>query len=126
MSNYFGSRSKEHLESAHENLQKVANRVILVMDHSVTCGHRNQEDQDGLDPRFTQLKWPHSHHNREPAEAIDVAPYPIHWDDIPRFCVLAGMYIAIGHELGIPLGWGGWWRSKDYPHIYMLGTQEAV
>jgi peptidoglycan L-alanyl-D-glutamate endopeptidase CwlK len=58
--------------------------------------------------------------------AVDVAPYPIDWNDPARFARLFGYIERIANELQIPIRWGGdWnrnWRTKDerlidLPHI---------
>lgn len=50
-------------------------------------------------------------------EAIDIAPYPINWKDIERFKLLSKYIKQTANTLGIPITWGGDWKSfKDYPH----------
>ena len=41
----FGNRSKQRLETCHEDLQEIFNEVIKYFDCSVLCGHRGEEDQ---------------------------------------------------------------------------------
>jgi peptidoglycan L-alanyl-D-glutamate endopeptidase CwlK len=51
-----------------------------------------------------------------PSSAIDVAPYPIDWDDRERFVYFAGQVMGISdvlYEHGVisrPLRWGGDWN----------------
>lgn len=119
MGNYYGSSSKKRLETLHPDNQKVLTRALVIMDHSIICGHRGEKDQNkAFEDGFSQLKWPDSSHNAVPSNGFDVAPFPIRWDDINRFCELAGVILAIAHEMGIKLKWGGHWpRFKDYGHF---------
>jgi len=43
--------------------------------------------------------------------AVDVAPYPIDWDDLPRFRRFAYYVIGMADGLGVTLRWGGDWDS---------------
>ena len=50
-------------------------------------------------------------------EAVDIAPYPINWQNIGRFKTLAGHIKATAKKMNISITWGGDWTSfKDYPH----------
>lgn len=51
------------------------------------------------------------------AEAVDIAPYPINWEDINRFNKLADHIQKKAKQLNIPITWGGQWKSLvDRPH----------
>lgn len=71
----FSARSKKALETCHPDLQLIANEAIQVYDFTVIFGHRTEEQQNKLYPKFTKVKWPDSKHNKDPSEAIDVVPY---------------------------------------------------
>lgn len=80
----FGTRSSSELITCCSEIQKVANIVILVFDHSAIKGAREKDEQNGLfDDGFTTLKWPHSKHNvtenRPKSDAIDIWPYTKRW-----------------------------------------------
>lgn len=50
-------------------------------------------------------------------EAVDIAPYPIDWQDIERFRALAAHILKKAEELNIPITWGGNWKTLvDMPH----------
>lgn len=86
--------------------------AIKFMDFSVLVGHRTQAAQDAAfkgRPQRSQVPWPYSRHNSDPSEGIDVAPYPIAWDDRERFTLLAGVILFAGFSMGIELRWGGDW-----------------
>lgn len=66
-----------------------------------------------------------SAHNWTPALALDVVPYPIDWDNLVRFKALGKFVTAKAATLGIPISWGGAWKSfKDYPHYEMSPWRE--
>ncbi len=106
----FGTSSKLRLTTCHPDLRAVMNAVIKHIDFTIISGHRNEEQQIAAHAAGnSQVEWPDSTHNSDPSEGIDVAPYPIAWDDRERFTLLAGMIIMAGHDLRILLRWGGDW-----------------
>ncbi len=58
---------------------------------------------------------------RDKSAAVDVAPWPIVWDDVVRFQVVAAFILAAAMRLGVGLEWGGLWRQKDYGHFELRG-----
>lgn len=109
---YFGARSKLRLSSCHPHIQDVMNTVIPHIDFTIIYGFRNEADQTAAfeaRPQRSQVPWPQSTHNTDPSEGIDVAPFPIAWDDRERFTLLAGMILMAAYDLGIVLRWGGDW-----------------
>ena len=98
---------------------------------------RGKERQDELfEQGRTKVKWPNSKHNvLEPADlsrAVDMAPYPIDWEDRERFHYFAGHVMGIAATMGGQLRWGGDWDEDtevddnsfdDLPH-YELVTYE--
>lgn len=120
----FSDISQQRLETCHPDLQKVAVRAIELFDFSVLHGHRGKELQNKLyEQGASTLRWPESKHNKKPAEAIDIAPYPIDWGDNPddpkhaiaigRFYYLAGVMEAVSTHLGVTLRWGGDWDDDN-------------
>lgn len=126
----FGSRSKKHLVTLDERLQKVLNEVIKYVDCSIIEGHRSGERQNKLfEEGRTKVKYPHGRHNANPSRAVDVVPYPINWDDRERFHLFAGFVIGIAQSMGIKLRWGGDWNMNfevddnnfdDFPHFELI------
>lgn len=138
----FGTRSRGNLGSCHPRLIDVAEAALRVSpyDFSIIEGHRSLERQaalyragksqiDGISRK--------GNHNYSPSRAFDFLPYPSNvngvptWEDHQRFCVIAGVIIATGNRLGIPLRWGGDWDGDgnnadaslhDLPHIELLET----
>ena len=123
----FGTRSKNALNSCDENLIKVFNEVIKTVDCSVLEGHRGQSKQDKYyEEGKSKVKYPSGRHNKLPSMAVDVAPYPIDWDDRERFHLFAEFVLGIAKSMGINLRWGGDWNQNwfvddnkfdDFPHF---------
>lgn len=126
----FGKRSKAILALAHPDLQRIANAAIKVTDFSVICSYRGRESQNDMyDSGLSKLKYPESKHNKQPSDAIDLAPYPIDWHDLDRFYFLAGVIHAVASNLGIEIRWGGDWNRNgnfrdsnfiDLPHYELV------
>ena len=116
----FGRKSRERLETCHSDLQVLFNTVIKEVDCSVTCGYRNKEDQDkAVASGNSKAVYPEGKHNSDPSTAIDVYPYPIDFDDLPRFYWFAGWVLAKAEilrnvgEITHKIRWGGNWKGLD-------------
>jgi peptidoglycan LD-endopeptidase CwlK len=128
----FSSRSSEKLASCDDQLQRVFNEVIKRFDCSILQGHRGEQEQNekyriGL----SRVQYPNSKHNSSPSRAVDLAPYPIDWNDRERFSYFAGYVLGISSSMEISLRWGGDWNKDtqinnnnfdDLPH-FELSTQ---
>ena len=123
----FGNRSKERLKTCHPDLIRLFEKVVEGFDNSILCGHRNEFDQNkAFDEKRSKLKFPKGKHNTIPSLAIDVAPYPIDWNDIKRFYFFGGYVKGVAKSMGIKIRWGGDWDSdtlvrdqsfNDLPHF---------
>ena len=104
----YSARSRGHLETCHKDLQRLFNEVIKVYDCSILEGHRSLERQHQLvEARKSKVKL--SKHNYRPSLAVDVAPYPIDWQDTDRF-VHFGLYVLdVAKEMSVEIRWGGDW-----------------
>ena len=108
----FGKRSRERLDTCHADLGTVLEFVVIHMDCSILEGYRNEEDQNRCFAEGrSQVKFPDGRHNEYPSLAVDVAPYPIDFQDRDRFHFFAGYVRAIADELGIKIRWGGNWAN---------------
>ena len=117
MPNY-SEQSLAKLSTCHEDLRKIFNEVIKVMDVTILEGHRTQDKQQkAFEEGKSRAMWPMSKHNKYPSNAVDVAPYPIDWDDRERFFRLAGLVQGIASQMGIEVNWGGDWSFFDGPHF---------
>jgi len=108
----YGPQSRKNLETAHPLLKLIFNQVIEEFDCSITCGHRNEVDQNkAFSEGNSKVQWPSGKHNKLPSEAIDAHPWPVDWDDLHRFYYFAGRVMQKASDLGIKLRWGGDWDS---------------
>lgn len=131
--NKFSPKSELVLKTCHDDLQKIFNEVIQIMDCTVICGHRDEASQNECVRNGTsKLKFPNSQHNSWPSMAIDVAPCPIDWNNRERFVFFAGVVFGVAHRFGIKIRWGGDFnmnfdfkdeRFYDLPHFELVGYQ---
>jgi|TARA_R110000796_G_scaffold103642_3_gene213074 peptidoglycan L-alanyl-D-glutamate endopeptidase CwlK len=50
--------------------------------------------------------------------AVDMVPYPVDWEDLERFELMAKAMKSAAKELDISIVWGGDWKSfYDAPHF---------
>jgi len=123
----FGKVSMQRLEGIHPLLVDFAFRVVTIMDCTVVSGVRTLATQRQYVASGAS-KTMDSYHLIQSdgyGHAVDLAPYPIDWDDLNRFYALYGVGLAVAHEMGIPVTWGGDWDSDgkfddqtffDLPH----------
>lgn len=127
----FGTRSLANLETCDDRLQSICHLALTrsPIDLTVLEGHRTAERQEmlfrsGMSKLDGVTK--KSRHQSDPSQAVDIAPYPIDWDDAKRFYHVAGVIISCAHELDIPIRFGGDWdgdgsfkdqRFHDLPHF---------
>jgi len=104
----FGRRSKERLKGVDAKLVNVANELIKLMDVTVIEGLRSQERQNEL---VAQGKSKTKFGKHVAGKALDLAPYPVDWEDRERFHYMGGLVRGIGHSLGVSVRWGGDWDS---------------
>ena len=104
----FGKRSKQRLKGVDAKLVNVLNELVKIMDVTIIEGLRSQERQNELVAKGAS-KTKYSKHIE--GKAVDVAPYPIDWEDRDRFHYMGGMVRGIGHQLGVNIRWGGDWDS---------------
>lgn len=140
----FGKKSKDKLSTVHPKLQLVMNEAIKVYDFTVLYGQRTVEEQFELYKQGRQLqsngtwkkvgstvteldgKVKKSKHNYSPSLAVDIAPYPIDWNNIQRFKDVAKIVLQCSKNLNIKIIWGADWdmdgnieehKFKDFPHF---------
>lgn len=116
----FSESSLTKLKTCHPELQLLFMDVIRYFDCTILEGWRNQEDQEkAFDAGNSQLHYPNGNHNKSPAMAIDVSPYPVYWDKINRFYWFAGYVMGVSQKLKdegkmkMSLRYGGDW-NRDF------------
>lgn len=114
-----GAKSLSRLEGVHPDLVKVVKLAIELsdVDFTVTEGMRTLERQRQLLAAGAS-KTMNSRHLT--GHAIDLAPLiggKVSWD-WPPFYKIADAMKRASNSLGVPLVWGGDWKSfKDGPHF---------
>lgn len=123
----FGPTSRRHLETLDPELQDVLNEAINHYDFSIIDGHRDMERQNHyFHEGASKVRWPNSRHNTFPSQAVDVVPYPGGFDNPnSEFDRMATYILSAASRLGVPLDWGGHWKSfPDYAHFELKDELE--
>lgn len=111
-------RSKERLSGVHPDLVRVINKAIKItpIDFCVIEGIRTEARQREL-VKAGASKTMNSRHLT--GHAVDLAPMvgkEIRWD-WPLFYKLAPAVKEAARLVGVPIEWGGEWRTfRDGPH----------
>lgn len=123
----FGARSLAELRTLDPRLQSILTEVIKYIDFTIICGHRGQAEQDKVyAEKKSKVKWPNSKHNTLPSKAVDIAPYPIDWNDEVRFARLMGHIERVAYEQGVKIRLGLDFNRNgrsndesflDFPHV---------
>tara|TARA_B110000093_G_scaffold9650_1_gene9187 strand:- start:4791 stop:5111 length:321 start_codon:yes stop_codon:yes gene_type:complete len=95
----------------------VVKRAIEIseVDFTVIEGLRSVERQRELlnDGKSTTMNSRHI-----TGHAVDMVPYPVDWNDLARFELMAHAMETAAKELSISIVWGGDWKSfYDAPHF---------
>ena len=123
----FSQASKDKLATCHKDLQTIFNEVIKYFDCTILVGYRGEVEQNkAFEEGKSKLKFPFGEHNKMPSCAVDVAPFPINWEDKDRFYYFAGFVMGIAAELkeqgiiSIGLTYGGDWDGDTDLHDQIL------
>ena len=112
-----GTRSKQNLSGVHPDLVDVVKLAITIteQDFTVIEGIRNINRQREL-VKAGKSTTMNSRHIT--GHAVDMVPWPVDWNDLERFEVMAEAMKQAAGELDIPIVWGGDWKSfYDAPHF---------
>jgi peptidoglycan LD-endopeptidase CwlK len=104
----FGKRSREKMRGVDSRLINVMNELIKLMDVTIIEGLRTKERQEELVAKGAS-KTKFSKHIE--GKALDVAPYPIDWENRDGFYYMGGMIRGIAQQLGYDIRYGGDWDS---------------
>jgi peptidoglycan L-alanyl-D-glutamate endopeptidase CwlK len=112
-----GTRSLQNLSGVNPDMVAVVKKAIEIteVDFTVIEGIRNINRQRELVKagKSTTLNSRHL-----TGHAVDMVPYPVDWEDIDRFELMAEAMKEAAEELDIPIVWGGDWKSfYDAPHF---------
>lgn len=115
------AHSQAALSAAHPLLQKLIHAVVEAhpqLSFQILEARRGRLAQEQAFAKGnSRAHFGQSPHNYTPAIALDIVPLPLDWKDVPSFVALSKPILATAKTLGIPISWGGTWKSlKDYPH----------
>ena len=110
----FGKRSSERLKGVDHRIIMILDELIKIMDVTIIEGLRSAKRQEQLLKKgATKVKY--SKHME--GKAVDLAPYPIDWEDRDTFYYMGGMIRGIAKQLEINVRYGGDWdgdgNTKD-------------
>jgi hypothetical protein len=131
----FSERSLRKLADCHPDLQRLFHEVIRHWDCTVLVGFRSREEQEAaFEQGHSEKHWPDSLHNKMPSLAVDVAPFPVDWNDLKRFYFFAGFVLGTARQMGINVRSGLDWSMDtqvkdqkliDGPHYEIVGGSNA-
>lgn len=127
----FSAKSRANLATCDERLQQVFNKVVEYWDCTVIEGKRSEARQKANVAKGVSktMNSKHVYPLDAPSLAVDVAPFPVDWQDTNRFYAFGGFVCATALSLGITLRWGGDWDSDrdfrdqtfhDLPHFELV------
>lgn len=125
-----GKRSLEKLEGVHPDIVDVLKEAIKYFDFAVLEGVRTPETQKQyyVLGKSQTLNSKHLRQQSGYSHAVDIAPYPIDWEDKQRFAYMAGLVMGIAEMKGVKLTWGNDWDGdgdfqehtlQDGPHFQL-------
>lgn len=132
----FSARSLKNLQGVHPDLLRVVYTALGygVLDFTVTAGVRTLAEQEALyaqgrngDPRPIVTWTKKSRHLPQEdgyGHAVDLHPYPIDYDNMPRYHVLAQLMTRASEECKVRIERGIDWGKQDPPH-YEIKTKGA-
>ncbi len=111
---YFSKRSLGRLETCNPSLQYLFKEIVKNFDCTIIEGKRSLAEQKELLEEGA-TKTLNSRHLS--GNAVDVAPYPVDFEDRDRFHYFGGFVLGTAKQLGIDVIWGGDWdndtKTKD-------------
>lgn len=125
----FSNKSLQRLKECHPDLQRLMNEVIKIVDITIITGYRsNKEQNEKYKQGLSNAKAGQSKHNVFPSLAVDIAPYPINFNDIERFKQVAKVIMDKAKEMDISLIYGGEFKSfhGDFGHFELKGVKDEL
>lgn len=118
-------RSEKALAGVHPDLVRVVRRAaeITAIDFIVTEGLRSQARQKQLVAAGASKTMKSRHLTGHAVDLAALVAGKVRWD-WPLYAKLAEAMKRAAAELGVPLEWGGDWKSfKDGPHFQLPWKQ---
>lgn len=129
----FGAKSMQRLDRVHPELRAILLEAVELYDITVLYqgGARTREEQAALvaSRKSKTMNSKHVIQDDGFAYAVDVAPYPVDWQDSKRFFFMAGLIFGIAKRRGVKLRWGHDWDMdmdfsdqtfNDSPHLELV------
>lgn len=119
MAYVLGQRSLDRLKGVHPDLQKVVRRAIELtpIDFTITEGLRTLERQKTLLAAGASQTLKSRHITGHAIDFAALVGGEVRWD-WPLYGKIAEAFKAASAELGVPIIWGGDWKSlRDGPHV---------
>lgn len=126
----FSPRSLKNLEGVHPKLVIIVHKALEmnIIDFTVTSGVRTQEEQNKLYAKGRTepgkiVTWTKKSEHIKKADgfghAVDLDPYPIDFDNIENYKMLASVMFRSAMENEIQIAWGGYWPKPDWGHFQL-------
>lgn len=121
--NAYSKNSDNRLNTCHPDLIIICRTLLKSFDHSVFQGHRGISQQNRFyDSGKSKVRYPNSKHNKIPAMAVDIAPYPREknaTNETNKYYLMAGHFLQIANDLyekgtiDHKIRWGGDWNMNN-------------
>ena len=116
----FANGSKLKLLSCSLPIQRIMDEAIKHIDIAITCGHRDEEDQqEAFLSGKSKLQYPYSKHNTHPSNAVDFVCFvdgKPHWGKeltISTAFFIKGIAAAQGVKIRCGCDWNGNFLTSD-------------
>ena len=132
-------RSLDRLVGVDERLQRVVKRAIELskQDFMVLEGVRTRQQcminygkgrtitqcvakgvpAQYANPKAAKVTWLNNPFASKhvSGKAVDLVPYPVDWNDLKKFDLIAQAMLKAAKELGVPVRWGADWDNDGKP-----------
>lgn len=126
MTYVLGQQSRARLKGVHPDLVKVVELAIkkaatdfLVLEGVRTPARQKELYAQGRTKPGQVVTWTLTSNHFTKADgfghAVDLAPYPVDWNDLKKFDAIAKAMFAAAAELGIKIRWGADWDQDGKP-----------
>ena len=120
----FSASSAAKLAECHLDIQRLLNEAIKYWDFTVVTGRRTRAEQErAFQLGYSNAHWPDGPHCVEApglSWAVDIAPFPIDWENDARFLLLGGKVLGLAQTMGIVVRYGGDWDGDGNPRNQSL------
>lgn len=118
---YLSKRSRDRLNGVHVDIMRVVERAIRLstVDFLVSEGLRSRERQEQLFRAHATTTMRSRHLTGHAVDLAALVGKDVRWD-WPLYAHIAAAMKQAGTELGVPIEWGGDWKTfKDGPHFQL-------